>query len=145
MRPRQWIKNVFIFAGLIFSRNLFDTHLLIKVIAGFSLFCLGASSIYIFNDIKDINKDKEHSVCFVTIGKVIMSILNTFIVGYFANLSGIRQKRKEFIRWALINGFGGTENAAGAIYHVGSTAGQTFGLLDKEKFPAKLFFSYFEV
>jgi len=60
MRPNQWLKNVFIFAGLIFSRNLFDVHLLTKVIAGFILFCLGASSIYIFNDIKDIKKDKEH-------------------------------------------------------------------------------------
>ena len=60
MRPKQWLKNIFIFAGLIFSRNLFDVHLLTKVIAGFILFCLGASSIYIFNDIKDIKKDKEH-------------------------------------------------------------------------------------
>jgi 4-hydroxybenzoate polyprenyltransferase len=60
MRPRQWLKNAFIFAGLIFSRNLSDVHLLVKVIVGFSLFCLAASSIYIFNDIKDMKKDKEH-------------------------------------------------------------------------------------
>ena len=60
MRPKQWIKNTFIFAGLIFSHNLFEVHLLTKVIAGFILFCLGASSIYIFNDINDIKKDREH-------------------------------------------------------------------------------------
>jgi 4-hydroxybenzoate polyprenyltransferase len=60
MRPKQWVKNVFIFAGLIFSRNLFDASLLTKVFLGFILFCLGASSVYIFNDICDIEKDKEH-------------------------------------------------------------------------------------
>jgi 4-hydroxybenzoate polyprenyltransferase len=60
MRPKQWIKNVFIFSGLIFSQNLFDLFLLAKVLLGFGVFCLGASSIYIFNDLNDIEKDKEH-------------------------------------------------------------------------------------
>ena len=60
MRPKQWIKNVFVFAGLIFSHNLFDIQLLTKTIAGFSLFSLAASSIYILNDIKDIKHDKSH-------------------------------------------------------------------------------------
>jgi hypothetical protein len=44
MRPKQWLKNVFIFACLIFSRNLFDLHLLGKVMTGFCLFSLGASN-----------------------------------------------------------------------------------------------------
>jgi len=60
MRPKQWVKNLFIFAGLIFSHNLFDVYLLTRVTLGFSLFCLAASSIYIFNDIKDLERDKEH-------------------------------------------------------------------------------------
>lgn len=60
MRAKQWIKNVFIFTGLIFSLNLFNIHLLAKVFAGFILFSLGASSIYIFNDIQDIKKDRDH-------------------------------------------------------------------------------------
>ncbi len=60
MRPKQWVKNLFIFVGLIFSHNLFDISLLIRVIVGFGLFCLAASSIYIFNDIRDLEKDKEH-------------------------------------------------------------------------------------
>ncbi len=60
MRPKQWVKNVFVFAGLIFSHNLFDLYLLARVTLGFSLFCLAAGSIYIFNDIKDLEKDKEH-------------------------------------------------------------------------------------
>ena len=60
MRPKQWVKNIFVFAGLIFSHNLFDIYLLTRVTAGFCLFCLAASSIYIFNDIKDLEKDKKH-------------------------------------------------------------------------------------
>jgi len=60
MRPNQWVKNIFIFAGLIFSHNLLDVYLLLRVTAGFGLFCLAASSIYIFNDIKDLERDKEH-------------------------------------------------------------------------------------
>jgi 4-hydroxybenzoate polyprenyltransferase len=60
MRPKQWIKNFFIFAGLIFARHLFDLHLFLKVMVGFTFFCLATSSIYIFNDIRDIEKDKEH-------------------------------------------------------------------------------------
>ena len=60
MRPKQWVKNVFIFTGLIFSRNLFQVDLLTRVSAGFILFSLAASSIYIFNDIQDIVKDRQH-------------------------------------------------------------------------------------
>lgn len=60
MRPKQWVKNIFVFAGLIFSRHLFDIALLAKVSAGFIMFSLASSSIYIFNDIKDIEKDREH-------------------------------------------------------------------------------------
>jgi len=60
MRPKQWVKNVFIFTGLIFSRNLFHIDLLARVGAGFLLFSLAASSVYIFNDIQDVEKDKQH-------------------------------------------------------------------------------------
>jgi len=60
MRLRHWIKNILIFAGLIFSLNLFDIALLVKVVVGFILFGLGASSIYIFNDLQDSQKDRIH-------------------------------------------------------------------------------------
>ncbi len=60
MRPRQWVKNTFLFAGLVFSKNLFQAELLIKVSMGFILFCLAASSIYIFNDIQDRQNDSKH-------------------------------------------------------------------------------------
>ncbi|UCH58590.1 MAG: decaprenyl-phosphate phosphoribosyltransferase [Anaerolineales bacterium] len=60
MRPKQWVKNVFLFSGLIFGRKLLDIFLLANVTAGFGLFCLTASSIYIFNDIRDRGEDKGH-------------------------------------------------------------------------------------
>ena len=60
MRPGQWVKNLFIFAGLIFSGNLFHPNVLIRVGNGFILFSLVASSIYIFNDIIDLEFDREH-------------------------------------------------------------------------------------
>ena len=60
MRPKQWVKNLFVFVGLIFSRNLMDPHLFVKVTLGFALFSLMASSVYLFNDIRDIEKDRNH-------------------------------------------------------------------------------------
>lgn len=60
MRPEQWAKNLFIFTPLVFSRRLLDTALLEKVAIGFVLFSLASSSVYLFNDIKDLESDKNH-------------------------------------------------------------------------------------
>lgn len=62
LRPRQWIKNFVIFAGIIFSHKFFETDLICKTIAAFVDFCLLASSIYIINDIKDLETDRLHPV-----------------------------------------------------------------------------------
>jgi len=59
-RPKQWIKNFFIFAPLIFSQNLFEIPLLVKSITAFVAFCLLSSSLYILNDIRDLEEDKHH-------------------------------------------------------------------------------------
>jgi 4-hydroxybenzoate polyprenyltransferase len=60
MRPKHWVKNSFIFAGLIFSKHLFEANLLIKVSLGFVFFGLAASCIYVINDILDVDRDREH-------------------------------------------------------------------------------------
>jgi len=60
MRPKQWTKNVILFAALIFSRNLFHTQSLLRVLEAFSLFILLSGSVYIFNDLIDIEKDRCH-------------------------------------------------------------------------------------
>ncbi len=62
MRPKQWIKNVFVFAGLVFANDLLLTNLskIVIVLAAFALWCLAASSVYLINDLADIQKDREH-------------------------------------------------------------------------------------
>jgi 4-hydroxybenzoate polyprenyltransferase len=59
-RPRQWIKNFAVFAGLIFSGTLFYTPNLIKAVEAFSLFCVFSSATYLLNDCFDISRDKLH-------------------------------------------------------------------------------------
>ena len=60
MRPRQWTKNVFIFAALVFDKQLFVVDSFLRTIAGFALFCLISSSVYIFNDLADVEADRQH-------------------------------------------------------------------------------------
>ncbi len=60
MRPRQWTKNIFIFAALVFDKQLFHADAFLRTLAGFALFCLISSSVYIFNDIADVEADRQH-------------------------------------------------------------------------------------
>jgi 4-hydroxybenzoate polyprenyltransferase len=59
-RVKQWTKNGLLFMGIIFTRQLHVVPLLLKVLAGFGVFCLLSSTLYIFNDIMDIEKDRNH-------------------------------------------------------------------------------------
>lgn len=62
MRPRQWPKNAFVFAAVIFDRQLSLSNLapLGRSLATFVLFCLISSSIYIINDLIDVEADRKH-------------------------------------------------------------------------------------
>lgn len=60
MRPQQWIKNFFIFAPLVFSRNMFNLPLVLRTVAAFAAFCLLSSAQYFINDLKDIEEDRRH-------------------------------------------------------------------------------------
>ncbi|HEV3346336.1 MAG TPA: UbiA family prenyltransferase, partial [Methylomirabilota bacterium] len=59
LRPRQWVKNFFVFAGLIFSQSLF-TPLVWPALAAFVIFCALSGAIYVFNDVADVEKDRLH-------------------------------------------------------------------------------------
>jgi len=59
-RIRQWSKNLFIIAPLVFSKRLFECQAFMEVFWGFILFSIASSSIYIFNDIKDLENDRQH-------------------------------------------------------------------------------------
>jgi 4-hydroxybenzoate polyprenyltransferase len=60
MRPRQWIKNGFIFFAIIFDKQLFLLGPFLRIVAGFFLFCLISSAVYLFNDVADVEADRNH-------------------------------------------------------------------------------------
>jgi 4-hydroxybenzoate polyprenyltransferase len=60
MRPRQWIKNILIFTPLVFDQQLDNIPALLRTLAGFLLFCLVASGVYILNDLADLQGDRQH-------------------------------------------------------------------------------------
>jgi 4-hydroxybenzoate polyprenyltransferase len=66
LRPQQWVKNVFVFAALVFARGtrgaLFDEHLedVQRTCFAFLAFCFGASAIYVVNDVLDVESDRAH-------------------------------------------------------------------------------------
>jgi 4-hydroxybenzoate polyprenyltransferase len=60
MRPKQWVKNVFIFAALVFDRKLTDPTSLLHTILTVIVFCLVSSTVYLINDLVDIEKDRQH-------------------------------------------------------------------------------------
>ncbi len=62
MRPRQWTKNVFLFAALVFDGQLFTRDSFLVTFLAFILFCLTSSLVYIINDIADIETDRQHPV-----------------------------------------------------------------------------------
>lgn len=59
-RPKQWIKNFFVFSAIIFSGRLVEKNIILNNIYTFILFCLISSSVYVLNDIVDVNKDRCH-------------------------------------------------------------------------------------
>lgn len=60
MRPKQWAKNGFVFAGIFFDQKLNDPQSLLRVLISFGLLCLAASTIYLINDLVDVEKDRRH-------------------------------------------------------------------------------------
>jgi len=60
MRPKQWFKNVFVFAGLLFDGKFLQVHYLLNSLAAFAIFCLASGAIYLFNDLRDVESDRAH-------------------------------------------------------------------------------------
>lgn len=60
MRPKQWAKNGFVFAGILFDGKILEIDALARVLAAFALFSLIASAVYLMNDIIDIERDRLH-------------------------------------------------------------------------------------
>lgn len=60
LRPKQWVKNLFIFLPMIFGKKLFISDTILNVAGAFCLFSLSAGVVYLINDIFDIEKDRLH-------------------------------------------------------------------------------------
>jgi 4-hydroxybenzoate polyprenyltransferase len=62
LRPGQWTKNLFVFAGLLFSRHLFDPVAAVRATSGFVVFCALSGVVYLINDVADRESDARHPV-----------------------------------------------------------------------------------
>lgn len=60
IRPKQWVKNAFVFAPLIFAGQFLQLASVYTTVLAAFLFCLAASAVYIVNDLKDIENDRAH-------------------------------------------------------------------------------------
>ncbi|MDJ0765644.1 MAG: decaprenyl-phosphate phosphoribosyltransferase [Myxococcota bacterium] len=59
-RPKQWVKNIFVFTALIFSGKILDGASILNTLIAFVAFCLASSSVYFINDYRDIEEDSQH-------------------------------------------------------------------------------------
>jgi 4-hydroxybenzoate polyprenyltransferase len=60
LRPEQWTKNLFLFAGVLFGARLLNVESTARAVAGFVVFCLLSGVVYIFNDLADRAGDQQH-------------------------------------------------------------------------------------
>jgi len=60
VRPKEWLKNVFLFPALVFSQLYTDPGMVARSLAGFALFCALSSTGYLFNDLRDVEADRHH-------------------------------------------------------------------------------------
>lgn len=60
LRPEQWTKNLFVFAAIVFSHHIAHPDFLLRVAAAFAVLCLLSSAVYVANDLKDREADRNH-------------------------------------------------------------------------------------
>jgi 4-hydroxybenzoate polyprenyltransferase len=60
MRPKQWAKNGFVFVALIFDQQLTNWPAVMRTLVGFIIFCMISSTVYIINDLADLEADRQH-------------------------------------------------------------------------------------
>jgi 4-hydroxybenzoate polyprenyltransferase len=62
MRPRQWVKNLALFVGIVFAQRLLSLPVFERAVIAFVAFCLASSIIYLLNDLLDLENDRQHPV-----------------------------------------------------------------------------------
>lgn len=84
MRIKHWIKNIFIFIPIVFSRRIFEFDFFLDGLKTFILFSIGSSLIYIINDICDVEKDKKHPrKCKRVLASGVITIKRAIIFNFF--------------------------------------------------------------
>lgn len=92
MRPQEWVKNLLVFSGLIFSGSLFDVEKFVASFYGFLIFCCASSAVYVLNDLCDVKEDREHPTkCLrplaagtLSFGLAVLSVLVLFTMAILA-------------------------------------------------------------
>jgi decaprenyl-phosphate phosphoribosyltransferase len=99
LRPKHWIKNLFVLAPLIFSGLFTRTHLALLAVFGMLLFCVAASIVYVINDLWDVRRDLMHpvkrltrplangSVSVATARAVLVILAIVLLAGSFVSIS----------------------------------------------------------
>lgn len=62
LRPRQWLKNLLVFAGIVFAEQLHDPGRWAKALTVFAAYCAASSASYLFNDVRDADYDRNHPI-----------------------------------------------------------------------------------
>jgi 4-hydroxybenzoate polyprenyltransferase/phosphoserine phosphatase len=60
LRPHQWLKNVLVLVPVATAQLLLDVHAVIAALTAFAVFCMVASSVYVLNDLADLDNDRHH-------------------------------------------------------------------------------------
>ncbi|MBP8952150.1 MAG: decaprenyl-phosphate phosphoribosyltransferase [Armatimonadetes bacterium] len=60
MRPKQWTKNLLLFAALLFAKEYAQADSVLRVVAAFVLFCILSGTVYLVNDVADLEQDRNH-------------------------------------------------------------------------------------
>lgn len=90
MRPHQWVKNAFVFIGLLFGHAWHDPNLVVQVVIAFVAFCLLSSAIYTINDIIDLDQDRNHpKKCKRPLAAGLISISAAFSLATLLGLLGL--------------------------------------------------------
>jgi len=59
-RPRQWVKNLFVLAPLVFAKRATDLDAVTAALWAAALYCMASSAVYLFNDLRDVEQDRRH-------------------------------------------------------------------------------------
>lgn len=87
LRPHQWVKNLFVVAPLVFSRDLGEPAVTLRTVAAMLVFCVLSGSVYAINDVLDVEKDRAHPTKRnrpVASGKVPARVASGVAVGLIA-------------------------------------------------------------